>query len=357
MNTSCHIGNKIFFQAGTKKTSYEIWREKKPKVKYFRVFGSKCYILNDRKNLGKFDAKSDKWIFLGYSTNNRAYKVYNKFTKTMMESINMFIDDTISEKDVDEDGEGLSLKKNEGDDNMSQSDDLRENHWKKSLHLLHQEGRLDQHKDLQVHSPLQKFNLQISRDGERSTSKKLSSRVTLNHPASNIIGDLDEGLRLRRGPSSSVNHVTYNCYLAQFEPKKVEETLRYENWVESMHQELHQFVRNDVWELVLKPKDTHVISTKWIFKNKTDEDGEVVRNKSRLATQGCTQVEGIDFDESFAPIARLESIQILLSIACIMNFKLYQMDVKSAFLNGFLNEEVFVEQPKGFQDPHFLDHV
>ena len=73
--------------------------------------------------------------------------------------------------------------------------------------------------------------------------------------------------------------------------------------------------------------------------------------------QGYTQVEGIDFDESFALAARLQSIRILLSIACIMNFKLYQMDVKSAFLNGFLNEEVFVEQLKGFQDPYFPDHV
>ena len=154
-----------------------------------------------------------------------------------------------------------------------------------------------------------------------------------------------------------MNHVTYNGYLAQFEPKKVEEALKDENWVESKHQELHQFVRNYVWKLVPRPKDTHVISTKWIFKNKNDDDGEVVRNKSRLVAQGYTQVEGIDFDESFAPVARLESIRILLSIACIMNFKLYQMDVKSAFLNGFLNEEVFVEQPKGFQDPHFPDHV
>ena len=124
-----------------------------------------------------------------------------------------------------------------------------------------------------------------------------------------------------------------------------------------MRQELDQLVRNDVWELVPRPKDTHVIGTKWIFKNNTDEDGEVVQNKSRLVTQGYTQVEGIDFDESFAPVARLESIWILLPIACIMNFKLYQMDVKSAFLNGLLKEEVFVEQPKGFQDPHFLDHV
>ena len=109
--------------------------------------------------------------------------------------------------------------------------------------------------------------------------------------------------------------------------------------------------------MVPRPKDTHVIGTRWIFKNKTDENDEIVRNKSRLEAQRYTQVEGIDFDESFTPVARLESIQILLSIACIINFKLYQMGMKSAFLNGFLNEEVFVEQPKGFQDPHFPDHV
>ena len=109
--------------------------------------------------------------------------------------------------------------------------------------------------------------------------------------------------------------------------------------------------------MVLRPKDTHIINTKWIFKNKTDEDGEVVRNKSRLVAQGYTQVEGVDFDESFALVARLESIRILLSVVCIINFKLYQMDMESAFLNGLLNEEVFVEQPTGFQDPHFPNHV
>ena len=85
-----------------------------------------------------------------------------------------------------------------------------------------------------------------------------------------------------------MNHVTYHCYLAQFEPKKVEEVLKDKNWVESMHQELHQFVRNDVWKLVPRPKGMHVISTKCIFKNKADKDGEVVRNKSRLVAQGYT---------------------------------------------------------------------
>ena len=139
--------------------------------------------------------------------------------------------------------------------------------------------------------------------------------------------------------------------------KKVEEALQDENWVESIHEELNQFVRNNVWELAPRPKGVNVIGTKWIFKNKINEDREIIRNKSRLVAQGYTQVEGVDFDESFAPVARLESIRILMSIACIMNFKLYQMDVKCAFLNGYLNEEVFVEQPKGFEDPHFLNHV
>ena len=109
--------------------------------------------------------------------------------------------------------------------------------------------------------------------------------MSLNHPKSNIIGDLDEHLCLRRGTRYSVNHVTCHCYLTQFEPKKVEEALQDENLVNSMHQELHQFVRNNVWELVPRPKDTHVIGTKWIFKNKADKDGEVVRIKSQLVAQ------------------------------------------------------------------------
>ena len=100
-----------------------------------------------------------------------------------------------------------------------------------------------------------------------------------------------------------------------------------------------------------------MIGTNWIFKNKSNEHGTVIRNKLRLVAQGYTQVEGIDFDETFALVARLESIRILLAIASHLNFKLYQMDVKSAFLNGMLQEEVYVEQPKGFVDPHKPDDI
>ena len=160
-------------------------------------------------------------------------------------------------------------------------------------------------------------------------------------------------MRLR---SKVLNVITHSCYLSQFEPKKVDEALQDANW-NSMHEELHQFVRNNMWELVPKPKGVNVIGIKWIFKNKSDEHGTVIRNKSRLVAQGYIQVEGIDFDETFSPVVRLESIRILLAIASHLNFKLYQMNVKSAFLNEMLQEEVYVEQAKGFINPHRLDDV
>ena len=100
-----------------------------------------------------------------------------------------------------------------------------------------------------------------------------------------------------------------------------------------------------------------VYRTRWVFRNKLNEDGQIVRNKARLVAQGYRQEEGIDFDESFAPVARLEAIRIFLAFASFKNFKVFQMDVKSAFLNDILNEEVYVEQPPGFQDHNVPNHV
>ena len=101
----------------------------------------------------------------------------------------------------------------------------------------------------------------------------------------------------------------------------------------------------------------NVIETKWMNKNKFDENGTVTKKKTRLVVQGYTKVEGMDFDETFTHVARLESIRLLLGVSCILKFKLFQMDVKNAFLNGYLNEEVYVEQPKRFIDPSFPNHV
>jgi hypothetical protein len=140
--------------------------------------------------------------------------------------------------------------------------------------------------------------------------------------------------------------------LSQLEPKKVNDALNDESWVEAMYKVFHQFIQNDVWSLVPRPTDHNIIGTKWIFKNKYNKHSIVVRNKTHLVAYRYTQVEGIDFYETFAPVARLESIRTLLEIACHLKFKLYQMDEKSVFLNGLLHEEVFVAQPKGFIDLH-----
>ena len=125
-----------------------------------------------------------------------------------------------------------------------------------------------------------------------------------------------------------------------------------------MHEELHNFERNQVWTLVEKPDEKHnVIGTKWVFRNKQDEDGQVVRNKARLITQGYTQVKGMDYGDTYAPVARLESIRILLAYANNHDITLYQMDIKSAFLNGEIEEEVYVKQPPGFVSLKKPDHV
>ena len=107
----------------------------------------------------------------------------------------------------------------------------------------------------------------------------------------------------------------------------------------------------------MKRPNTNIIGTKWVFRNKQDENGVVTRNKARLVAQGLTQVEVLDFEETYAPVERLEAIRMLLAYAAHHNFKLYQMDVKSAFLNGPIQKLVYVEQPPGFEDPKFPNHV
>ena len=116
-----------------------------------------------------------------------------------------------------------------------------------------------------------------------------------------------------------------------------------------MQEKLNQFERDEFWELVRRPNDQNVIGTKWVFMNKMDENGLIVRNKARLVAQGYNQQEGIEYEETFAPVARLEAKRMLLAFACFKNFILFQMDIKSDFLNGFINEEVFVEQPPMFE--------
>jgi len=124
-----------------------------------------------------------------------------------------------------------------------------------------------------------------------------------------------------------------------------------------MHEELNQFARNEVWTLVPRTSGMNVIVTKWVFKNKVDEHGVIVRKKARLVAKGYNQEEGIDYGEPYALVARLEGVRLLLAYTSMNRFKLHQMDVKSAFLNGYIDEEVYVSQPQGFEDHKYPNHV
>ncbi|GJX21843.1 putative ribonuclease H-like domain-containing protein [Tanacetum coccineum] len=152
-----------------------------------------------------------------------------------------------------------------------------------------------------------------------------------------------------------------NClfafFLSQEEPKKVIHALKDPSWIEAMQEELLQFKLQEVWTLVDLPNGKRVIGSKWVFRNKKDERGIVIRNKARLVAQGYTQEEGIDYDEVFAPVARIEAIRLFLAYASFKDFVVYQMDVKSAFLYGKIKEEVYVCQPLGFEDLDFPDRV
>ncbi|KAG9442557.1 hypothetical protein H6P81_018411 [Aristolochia fimbriata] len=263
INTACYITNIVFFRHFTHKTPYELYKEKKPTVSHFHNFGSKCYILCDREVLGKFAARSDESIFLGYSTNSRAYRVYNKRTRVIMESINVIVfDDDSQSQRADEDL--VTPSSQTQNDNIPEVISVSE-----GVPEPHNDDTFVESSATNVDTPIQ---------DQSGVTKRPSSRIQKNHPTEAIIGELHECVKTRGIDVNYRDMVRFVCYTSLQEPKKVEEALNDEYWVLAMQEELHQFERN-------------------------------------------------------------------------------KMDIKSAFLNGYISEEVFVEQPKGFIDPHNPDHV
>jgi hypothetical protein len=179
---------------------------------------------------------------------------------------------------------------------------------------------------------------------QRPPHPRVHQAIQRDHPVNSILGDIHKGVTTRSRVAHFCEHYSF---VSSIEPYIVDDALRDPNWVLAMQEELNNFTRNEVCHLVPRPNQ-NVVGTKWVFRNKKDEHGVVTRNKVRLVAKGYSQVEGLDFDETYAHVARLESIRILLAYATYHGLKLYQMDVKSAFLNGPIKEEVYVEQPPGF---------
>jgi hypothetical protein len=189
--------------------------------------------------------------------------------------------------------------------------------------------------------------------GEAPPHPRVRQNIRRDHPVDNILGDIEKGITNR---SRVTNFCEYYSFISSFEPFKVEDALHDLDWVVAMQEELNNFKRNKVWSLVERLKQ-NIVGTKWVFCNKQDEHGVVIRNKARLVAKGYSQVEGLDFDETFAPVARLKSIHMLLDYATHHNFKFYQMYVKITFLNGLIKEEVYVEQPPGFESEGYPNHI
>ncbi|GKA96955.1 putative ribonuclease H-like domain-containing protein, partial [Tanacetum coccineum] len=190
--------------------------------------------------------------------------------------------------------------------------------------------------------------------GDPTSVVQIRSKVNKSSEAHAFVSYVQ---KQRRHNHKDFQHCLFACFLSQNEPKKISEALEDESWVDAMQEELLQFKIQKVWILVDLPFGKKAIGTKWVYRNKKDERGVVVRNKARLVAQGHRQEEGIDYDEVFAPVARIEAIRIFLAFASYMGFIVYQMDVKSAFLYGKIDEEVYVSQPPGFLDPKYPQKV
>jgi hypothetical protein len=191
VNTVCHIINRVYLRPETNKTPYEIWRGKKPTVKYFKTFGSKCYILRDRENLGKFDTKSDEGIFLGYSTNSRAYRVFKKRTETMMELINVVVGDEEAQRPI-------SMKEKQLDSaepSTAPTD---------SIDPAPKESRDE--------SPSSDTTRTTSEDEDTPANPPKQSRVKHNHPPHQLLGNIDDGRRLRSRVIQPTNEVANQVF-------------------------------------------------------------------------------------------------------------------------------------------------
>ena len=278
------------------KTSYELWKNKKPNIIYFKVFGNKCFILNIKDNLENFDAKSNVGIFLGYSLSSKAYRVFNKKTMVVEEFVHVVFEES---NDSLERGESI-------DDDVGLDFSMGRLQIEDGAHQ--QEEEIDSKNEKE--SPLAPPPPPQLKQGESSQRLPKEWKFVTNHPQDQIIGNPSIGVRTR----SSLRNICNNlAFISLIEPKKLNDVIVNENWVIAMQEKLNQFERNEVWELVPRPNNQSVIGIKWVYRNKMDENGIIIRNKARLVAQGYNQQEGIDYEETFTLVARLEAIRMLLA--------------------------------------------
>ncbi|GJW75598.1 retrovirus-related pol polyprotein from transposon TNT 1-94 [Tanacetum coccineum] len=413
---------------------------KKPDLTFFRVFGALCYPTNDSEDLGKLQPTADIGIFVGYAPNRKGYRIYNKRTRQIMETIHVTFDELTEQMAPVQFSSGpapnlltpgpissglvpnpapaipyapptnkeLEMLFQPMFDEYFNPPGIRQNpipnaaqdpviptgpsvsiaidldapsgshtsspldHHSSSVHNgvageqyaeVNPFAAADHEPFVNVFAP--DYNSEASTSGEITIPESNQStqphehvrKWTDSHPIDNIIGNPSRPVSTRKQLATDALWCFYNSVLSKVEPKNFQSAATEDCWFQAMQDEIHEFDRLDVWELVPPPDSAMIIALKWIYKVKLDEYGDVLKNKARLVAKGFRQEEGLDFEESFAPVARLEAIRIFIANAASKNMTVYQMDVKIAFLNGELKEEVYVHQPEGFVNPERPHHV
>ncbi|GJT67457.1 putative ribonuclease H-like domain-containing protein [Tanacetum coccineum] len=364
-------------------------------------------IVNTAYHLGKFDGKDDEGFFVGYSLNSKAFRVFNSRTRIVEENLHIRFSESTSNVvgsgpdwlfDIDalirimnyepivagtqSNGfAGTKASDNKVDEDPRKNSECNDQEKEDNVNSTNNVNAASTNK---VNVVGGKTSIKLPFDPDMTALEDYSifdftrydemMIIHKDHPLDQVIGDLQSATQTRQMSKNLEEHgfvctiqqrtnhkdlqnCLFACFLSQEEPKKVIHALKDLSWIEAMQEELLQFKLQEVWTLVDLPNGKRAIGSKWIFRNKKDERGIVIRNKERLVTQGYTQEEGINYDEVFALVARIEAIRLFLAYASFKDFVVYQMDVKSVFLYGKIEEEVYVCQPPGFKDPDFPDRV
>nr|GEX34710.1 retrovirus-related Pol polyprotein from transposon TNT 1-94 [Tanacetum cinerariifolium] len=329
--------------------------------------------------------KGDLCILVGYSNQSKGYRVYNKRTRMIVESIHIRFDEIkeVSETSVANDTAGLvPQRQNASDyDNSNPVPQRQDVSSSADAHVPSQQeldllfGPLydkffnagSNLKDTQpttnikpTSAPSTPIYVHAEENNDNQAEKEHlpddeftnplcapTQEFPNTNPLEQVRGNPSRPVQIRRQLATDSEMCIFALTVSTTEPKKIKEAMADSAWIEAMQEELHQFDRHRVWELVDKPFGKTVIRLKWLWKNKKDEDQTVICNKARLVAKGYAQEEGINFDESFTPVARLEAVWIFVAYAAHKSLPIYQMDVKTTFLNGPLKEEVYVAQPDG----------
>ncbi|GJZ38521.1 retrovirus-related pol polyprotein from transposon TNT 1-94 [Tanacetum coccineum] len=358
--TACYTQNRSLIHTRHNKTPYELVHDKKPDLIFLHIFGALCYPINNSEDLGKLKAKANIRIFVGYAPNRKGLvpnpvpadpyvPPTNKDLEILFQPMfDEYFEPPCVERSVPPAPAVQVLVVSAGTPSSTtiDQDAPSTSHSSSSSELqppISHQGIAD--------GPTFKDNPFAQAEDNPfvnvfalEPSSEASSSGDVSSTESNQVIQLHDHLR-----KWSKDHPMDNVIV---EPKNFKTTMAEACWFEAMQEEIYEFDRLPVWELVPKPDCVMIIALKWIYKVKLDEYGDVLKNNARLVAKGYRQEEGINFKESFAPVARIKAIRIFIENAASKNMIIYQMDVKTAFLNGEL-KEVYVSQPEGFVD---LDH-